>query len=218
MYTQPARSYSSDSNTDDAQHLDDPAITNPFTSSEMVLLDDRYKTAHKMYQKARVHNFGNAWGKFFMTGFLKLVLTLNKDFKVYHTTSSSGDSQPGMCSVQCKLLKKGTRQNQEEAVAAMHTFNCYPDFTVQKESICHTVGEIKSTDSAAIGQNLERMIGLFKPNQMMMLGLVIWPHQIQPQILYRIRGTFELHRQNEIFWNDEKSLEELYHLSALHLW
>ena len=133
-------------------------------------------------------------GQIFHDRFLKLVLSLNKDFEVYHTTSSLGDSQPGMCSVQWELLKKGTRQNQEEAAAAMHTFNRYPDFTVQKENTFHIVGEIKSTDSVAIGQNLEQMIGLFKPNQTMMVGLVIWPHQIQPQILYRIRGTFELHR------------------------
>ena len=95
----------------------------------------------------------------------------------------------------------------------MHIFNRYPDFMVQKENTFHIVGEIKLTDSAAIGQNLEQMIGLFKPNQTMMVGLVIWPHQIQPQILYRIRGTFELHR----YFGMMKGHWRNYIISALYL-
>ena len=67
VYTQPARQYSSDSDTEDTQYLSDHAITNPFTGKEMTLIRDRYKSTRKMFQKACEESFRNAWGKFFGT-------------------------------------------------------------------------------------------------------------------------------------------------------
>ena len=217
VYTQPACQYSSDSDTDDTQYLGDHAITNPFTDKEMVLISDRYKSTHNMFQKACEQSFGNAWGKFFMTELLKLVRILNEDLEVYHTTSSSGSSQPGMPMIQCELLRRDTRsRNSQEEPTVMHTFNRYPDFTAQEGSTFHIVGEIKSEDSAGIDQNLEKMIGLFQPNQTIMLCLAIWPDKIQPQILYKTKGALELHKLNEIAWKDE-TLWNNYTISVLYL-
>lgn len=62
----------------------------------------------------------------------------------------------------------------------------------------HIVGEIKSDNTAALSQNVEQMVGLFGFDQKMMLGLVVWPEKIQPQIPVRKGDALELNRMQEL--------------------
>ena len=45
-----------------------------------------------------------------MSDFLHLIVnSIDQGFKIYHTTASSGTSQPGMFSLEWKLLKKANK-------------------------------------------------------------------------------------------------------------
>ena len=156
----------------------------------------------RLYHEAKECGFDNAQGKNFMQSFLQFLLP--DDFASRLSTSPHGDRQPGAFEVTWVVKNKAQREaaisetcNKQERVAdvvAYHTAKCY--FAV--------VVEIKSGKELARAQQFEQMVGLFHPQQAVMLGLTVGPKKTSPHILRRIEnGSLVLHE-----------LESLDHLTA----
>ena len=223
IYVQPARSFETDSDTEESEGLNDREIINPFTRDEMVLLKDKYKKAHANYHKAHANHFENAWGKFFITSFLDLLTLLDSEIKILHSTGSSGQTQPGYTTIIWSLDERESRQATPEPVHQHTVHQRYPDFIAFKGDQHFIVGEIMSTTGAAISQNTEQMTGLFRQNQNLMLGLAIWPDKVTPQFFYQSLSTNDvgeqvphlyLHKLTNIVWASPCALEKLFDLCA----
>ena len=159
------------------------SIAEKFTES-LDCLRLMYEQLHCFYHEAKECDFHNAQGKYFMQSFLQFLLP--DDFTSRLSTSPHGDRQPGACEVTWVVKNKARREaaisetcNTQERVAdvvAYHTAKCY--FAV--------VVEIKSKEEVARAQQFEQMVGLFHPQQAVMLGLTVEPKKTSPRILRRI--------------------------------
>ena len=179
-----------DSESGDEAPPDFP-IAEEFTES-LDCLRSRYTELHCLYHEAKECGFDNAQGKNFMQSFLQFLLP--DDFASRLSTSPHGDRQPGAFEVTWVVKNKAQREaaisetcNKQERVAdvvAYHTAKCY--FAV--------VVEIKSGKELARAQQFEQMVGLFHPQQAVMLGLTVGPKKTSPHILRRIEnGSLVLH-------------------------
>ena len=108
-----------------------------------------------------------------MTSFLKIPMILDCGIEIYHSTGSSGQSQPGYAPIVWQLYKRQTINNQWtiENIPPSHQIfhERYADFIATKLDHHLIVGEIKSSASAAISQNTEQMVGLLAKDQKLML-------------------------------------------------
>ena len=177
---------------DEAESGDEAPPSNPtpkFTVEELAVLNYEYPLLHQYYHEAKLVKFMNAQGKYFVTQLLMFLLP--PDFECRLSTSLSGDSQPGALEVTWRVETHYDRQaasNKHEAkqervadVVAYHKEKQY--YTV--------VVEVKSDGTDTQSQHLEKMVGLFHPNQKIMLGLSIHPSKIRVRVLER--SEQELH-------------------------
>ena len=150
----------------------------------------------------------------FADSFAKFLLTVFPDdqnpFEPRHSTTSGGrgefgdkDTQAGSISVAYVYNKRNTRTHAAGEQETQTNFNNkrYSDVSVY----CHTLslycisGELKSNNDAAAFQNLEQLLGLWRPKQKFMLGWTINPTSIIYRLLVR-RGEelvlYELKQPN----------------------
>ena len=163
-------------------------------------------TASSMKRKR--YAFTTLKGKFFMQSFLDFLLP--HDFVSRMSTSPNGDHQPGAFEVTWVVKNKSQRaaaisetcdrQERVADVVAYHTTKCY--FAV--------VVEIKSGSSLGRTQQFEQMVGLFHPQQAVMLGLTVGPDKMSPRILLRTNdGSLVLHELESLEHLTGKGLETL---------
>ena len=89
----------------------DRAVENPYTSEEFYHFEKEMKVLHHRFQSAKMTHFQNAQGKFFFTQLTK-VLTLDiQPMDSLHSTSASGDCQPGALEITWILKYPETRRS-----------------------------------------------------------------------------------------------------------
>ncbi len=114
--------------------------------------------------------------------FLKLCTFLLPDVLCLISTNPKGFYQPGSLSVEWVTPAKNTRSESGVVTTAQERV---ADFVVVNQGVYTVVGEIKTEERGGETQNLEQMVGLFQKDQKVMLGLVVNPTYITPQILVR---------------------------------
>ena len=171
------------------------------------------------FQCAVNKKYSNGPGKFFAHTFAKYLLSSfphgqEHCFESSFSTTSGGgggrsgeigikDSEAGSASVMYVYKKRTTKSEAEKTVADQKTR--YTDVSVY----CHTLGlycicgEIKSDDfDTAESQNVEQLLGLWRPNQKFMLGWTINPKAIIARMLLRSGESlvlYEVQHPNDVF-------------------
>ena len=157
-------------------------------------------------------------GKIFPDAFANYLLNIfplgqNRHFESSFSTSSGGggggrsgeigikDSQTGSASV---YKKRKTRSKESEKTVADQKTK-YSDVSVY----CHTLGlycicgEVKSDeDDTAASQNVEQLLGLWRPNQKFILGWTLNPKSIIARLLVRSGerlDLYEVKHPNNVF-------------------
>ena len=172
----------SDSESGDEAPPDFP-IPEGFTNDGLACLREEYAKLHRNFHEAKDVNFHNAQGKCFIQAFLEFLLPY--DFTSRLSTSPNGDHQPGAFEVTWVVKNKTQRtsassekcdrQERVADVVAYHTTKHY--FAI--------VVEIKSDFTQSKTQHVEQMVGLFHPQQAVMLELAVGPKMTSPRILLR---------------------------------
>ena len=117
-----------------------------------------------------------------------LEFLLPKDFECRLSTSPNGDFQPGSFEitwiVEPHLDRRAANSSQaytQPRVAAVVAYHPGKEFFA-------FVVEVKSDKDNTEAQLQEQMVGLFHPQQQVMLGLSVHPQKVSPRLLKRSRG------------------------------
>lgn len=170
-YVQQAAMARSDSDDEGPPDAEVPAV---FSDRELYLLRAQHKEVYKKFFQACMARFQNAFGKLFFMEFCKFLLP-HLDCLI--STNPNGFYQPGSLCVEWvapAVDGSGVVSVTQDRVA---------DFVDVDQGVYTVVGEIKSQGTGGIYQNLEQMVGLLQKDQMVMLGLVVYPTKILPQML-----------------------------------
>ena len=199
----------------------DRAVENPYTSEEFYHFQVEMQALHHRFQSAKITHFQNAQGKFFFSQLTK-VLTLDiQQMDSLHSTSASGECQPGALEITWILKYPTTRSsNRSEGQKTIEKKQQQtPDFVVwdSQKDIYRIVGEIKSNDDTPVFfQSEEQMMGLFKTDQKVMLGLVCQPSSITPVVARRRESSMIVTQLPKIQFM-KRDGTELYRLAELIL-
>ena len=175
-----------DVDSDDGVEYTDRAVINPFNSLDFDYFQRRLKSLYYRYHGAKRASFQNAQGKFFFTLFTAILALDHVEMDFLHSTNPSGDSQPRAFEVSWILNIPTTGSNTQESQRSERQQLRVADFVAWdfERNIYTIVGEIKSDNRAPVFfQSLEQMLGLFKKQQKVMLGLVCQPSFVTPVIV-----------------------------------
>ena len=175
-----------DVDSDDGVEYTDRAVINPFNSLDFDYFQRRLKSLYYRYRGAKEASFQSTQGKFFFTLFTAILALDHVEMDFLHSTNPSGDSQPGAFEVSWILNCPTTRSNAQESQRSERHQLRVADFVAWNfERNIYPI-EIKSDDRAPVFfQSLEQMLGLFKKQQKVMLGLVCQPSFVTPVIVRR---------------------------------
>ena len=203
----------------------DKAILPAFNEKSMLNIHNCAADMWIQFKRAVNKKFSNGPGKFFAHTFARFLLNILPEdqqcrFESSLSTTLGGgggrtgdiisikDSQAGSASVMYVFKKRPTRNEAEKMVVEQKTR--YADVSVY----CHTLnlycicGEIKSDEEdIAEGQNMEQLLGLWRPNQKFMLGWTLNPRVISIRLLIRSRDKLVLYEVQ--YPNDEFGLLNL---------
>ena len=168
-----------------------PSLPLPALSKEEVWhLQVFYKRLYERFYEAKKAHFHNAQGKCFVRELLEFLLP--KDFACRLSTSPNGDFQPGSFEitwiVEPHLDRRAANSSQAYTqprvadVVAYHRGKEFFAFVVEVKSYSD-----KDTTEA---QLQEQMVGLFHPQQQVMLGLSVHPQKVSPRLLKRSSSGF----------------------------
>ena len=178
-------------------------ISSPFTTAELCLFQLKFDTCHTFYHESIAAGFHNAQGKEFMRAFLQLLL--DGTFVSRISTSPSGDKQPGAFHVDWILTTTSERSQSiqgQDRVADVVSVHLQTRFFM-------IVVEIKSSNVDAASQNIEQMVGLFHPDQRIMLGLSVGTLMTTPRLLQRDGQSLILTEINKIAHTTKDGLRNL---------
>lgn len=109
--------------------------------------------------------------------------------KPRHSTNPSGTLQPGAFEIKYISQAKETRKVEQGNTIKTYHNKVLHDIKLECYRI---VGEVKSTTDNAESQNVEQMIGLWRYNQIAMLGFTCNPKGFIPRVLVRVEDTMYL--------------------------
>ena len=119
--------------------------------------------------------------------YLNCACIIDRDSQVFDSTNPNGENQPGFARMGWCVPPRALRVNSSEPEPNWH--NRVADVVMYDPlpQMYTVVAEIKSGDDAEKGsgleQNVEQMLGLFKDQQTIMLGLVVHNLQVAPLLL-----------------------------------
>ena len=218
FFTQTAAMHESDSG--DEETLIDREVSSPFSADEVVIINLRLKSVWETFALVQYNDFHNAQGKYFIRDFCELARTVvpHVESRCYISTNPSAPRQPGYAEIIWKLDAPQLRSTSEDQTVsqANHSVPDFIMFNVMHQMVS-VVAEVKSGEGEAGGldQNMEQMLGLWKSNQVLMLGLVLDSGNIHPRVLRLVEGCLVFENLSPLQFSPAETIKSLRRLMEL---